>query len=92
MRRRVRRSAQHHAALISLGLAMIAFQPGGAAGAQTPSIVQSSATSADDAATLQTQAHLLYRQGKYTDAEPLFRRALETFRAVLGEQHPCNLT
>ena len=33
-------------------------------------------------------ANLLYDQGKYAEAEPLFREALEGYRRELGDAHP----
>jgi CHAT domain-containing protein/Tfp pilus assembly protein PilF len=34
------------------------------------------------------EAQRLYTQGKYTEAQPLFQKALEICRKVLGEEHP----
>ena len=41
--------------------------------------------------TLHTLASELLAQGKYDEAEPLFREALEVTRATLGDRHPDTL-
>ncbi len=41
----------------------------------------------DDAALMQEGAQL-YAQGKYAEAEPLYRRALATRETALGPEHP----
>jgi hypothetical protein len=40
------------------------------------------------ATNLNNLAGLLKDQGKYAEAEPLFRRALEIYETQLGENHP----
>ncbi|MEK7727705.1 MAG: tetratricopeptide repeat protein [candidate division KSB1 bacterium] len=40
------------------------------------------------ATSLNNLALLLQSQGKYAEAEPLFRRALEIFEKSLGTDHP----
>ena len=41
--------------------------------------------------TLSTLAHELQVQGKFDEAEPLFREALELRRETLGSRHPATL-
>jgi CHAT domain-containing protein/Tfp pilus assembly protein PilF len=41
-----------------------------------------------EAASLQNQAYRYYSQHKYTEAEPLYKRALEIREKALGEDHP----
>ena len=41
----------------------------------------------DVAQSLNNLALLYYSQGKYAEAEPLYRRALEIFEKVLGHDH-----
>jgi hypothetical protein len=57
--------------LIALGLAQ---QPAGA-------------QDLDEAARLHQQASELYQQGRYADAEPLFKRSLEIREKSLGTDH-----
>jgi tetratricopeptide (TPR) repeat protein len=38
------------------------------------------------------KAHTLYGQGKYADAEPLYRRALAVYEEALGKRHPDTAT
>ena len=40
------------------------------------------------ATSLNNLAQLLEAQGKYAEAEPLFRRAVEIFEKSLGADHP----
>ena len=40
------------------------------------------------AKSLNNSATLFYRQGRYSEAEPLFRQALEIRDRVLGREHP----
>ena len=42
--------------------------------------------------TLDTLAYELQAQGKYDEAEPLFREALEMNRETLGNRHPSTFT
>jgi CHAT domain-containing protein/tetratricopeptide (TPR) repeat protein len=42
----------------------------------------------DEAAKLNTQAIKLYSQGRYADAEPLFKRSLAIREKALGPNHP----
>lgn len=37
---------------------------------------------------LNNLAKLLYYQGRYTEAEPLYLQALEMLQELLGDQHP----
>ena len=43
-------------------------------------------------ASLNNLAGLYESQGRYSEAEPLYRLALEKRRAVLGEKHPDTLS
>ena len=40
------------------------------------------------AATLNNQAELYKEQGRYAEADPLYRRALATWKKALGPNHP----
>ncbi len=42
----------------------------------------------DFASTISSLAYLYYLQGRYNQAEPLFRQALELSKRLLGENHP----
>jgi tetratricopeptide (TPR) repeat protein len=46
----------------------------------------------DVATDLNNLAELLREQGKYSEAEPLYRRALEIREAQLGINHPSTAT
>src|SRR5262245_63462073 len=45
-----------------------------------------------EAALRDTIGRILMHNGRLTEAEPLFREALEQFRRVLGDEHPHTLT
>lgn len=53
----------------------------------SPAQAQTAPSTAEDAKALNSQGEALYNQGKYSEAEPLFRKALEIRRATLGENH-----
>lgn len=53
-----------------------------------PARAQTPPPSIGDAETLKAQGQSLYSQGKYAEAEPLYRKVLEIRRATLGENHP----
>ena len=57
-----------------------------------PAQAQVAPPSAEDAKALNSQGDALYNQGKYSEAEPLYRKALDINRAVLGENHPDTAT
>jgi tetratricopeptide (TPR) repeat protein len=42
----------------------------------------------DTARSLNNLALLYYQQGKYTEAEPLYERALAISEHILGSEHP----
>jgi tetratricopeptide (TPR) repeat protein len=41
-----------------------------------------------EARALNQQAGALYQQGRYTEAEPLYKRALAIWEKALGPDHP----
>ncbi len=75
--------------LVSLGLLDRALGP------QTEALaLRRQLLGADHLSTLQStisMGHLLARHGKYTEAEPYYRVALEGSRRVLGDDHPDTL-
>src|SRR3989338_6000626 len=53
-----------------------------------PSVVRAQSSLLDEALRLNQQAFALYQAGKYSQAEPLYRRSLEIREKVLGPEHP----
>ena len=66
--------------------------PGKATPQQLPQVTPDSVTAADlalqRASQLNQQAIELYQQGRYSEAEPLYRESLAIRREQLGERHP----